>query len=108
MRVGEWCYTVGNMAKEITFQLDIKGAEAVLTDMAQPLVQKSAQAISHRADGIAAATSSKAPAFSVTTEVGTIKRGRRAIATVKADFNNPRESYIVHNALVKAKDAGRV
>lgn len=96
------------MSNKTTFQLDISGAESVITDMSRGLVEQATKAIQSRANTIAGSMSSTAPSFTSDVKVGTIRRGRRAIGTVSASFNNPRESYIVHTALAKSKDAGRV
>lgn len=76
--------------------------------MAAPLVKQSAEAIASRARSMASSMSDNPPEVSVTTTVGTIKRGVRAIATVRATGRDDHENYIGHVALAKAKDAGRV
>lgn len=96
------------MAKDVSFSLDPKGGEDILQKMSAPLVKKSAEAIAARARGIAGSLSSNAPAITIETRVGTIKRGVRAIATIKAEGDNPHENYVGHIALAKSKDAGRV
>jgi hypothetical protein len=98
------------MAKKTTFQLDITAAgQAILQNMAMGVVQQSAQAILARADGIAQAQSAKAPGFTTTSRVGVIRRGSRAIVTITANATaNAHLAYVARQALVKAKDAGRV
>jgi hypothetical protein len=76
--------------------------------MCANIVKQSAQAIKDRATGMASAQSTEAPGYSLFVSVGTIKRGRRAIATVKANDGDAHQEYIAHQALIKAKDAGRV
>lgn len=94
--------------KDVRFSLDIEAAAVVIGSMSMPLIRKSANAIGARAQSMAGSISSNPPEISISTEIGTIKRGKRAIGTIKANFDNPRESYIAHTALRKAKDAGRV
>jgi len=96
------------MTKDVAFALDTKGGEDILQMMAAPIVQRSAEAIASRARGMANSQSSNPPIISVTSKVGTIKRGIRAISTVTAEGNNSHENYIGHIALSKSKDAGRV
>ena len=96
------------MAKDITFVLDTAAAEELLTDMAMPTARRSAEAIVSRARGMASSMSSDPPEFSVTSEVGIIKRGMRAIATIKAQGVDEHQAYIGFMALSKAKDAGKV
>ena len=97
------------MAKnDVTFQLDTAAAEELLTSMAMPLVKTAGEAVAARARGMASQMSSDPPQISVTTEVGTIKRGRRAIATVKAEGKDAHQAYIGFMAISKSKDAGKV
>jgi len=96
------------MGRNESFQLDVKGGQDVLQKMAAPLVKQSAEAIAARARGMASSLSSNPPTITVETKVGTIKRGLRAIATVKAEGSDAHENYIGHKVLAKAKDAGRV
>lgn len=56
---------------------------------------------------MAASQSSNPPDITVTTGVGVIKRGQRAIATIRATGSDAHANYIGHQALAKAKDAGR-
>ena len=97
-----------SMAKEVTFQLDVDAAAVVIGSMSLPLIKASANAIGGRAQSMAGSISSNPPKFTVNTAIGTIKRGKRAIGTIQTNFDNPRESYIAHTALRKAKDAGRI
>lgn len=98
-----------SMSKFITFQLDTAGGQDILTNMAMATINQSAQAIKGRAESMVGSMSSKPPTISVTTHIGTIRRGRRAIATVTASGGlDAHANYIGRMALVKAKDAGRV
>lgn len=100
-------YTNG-MRTNASFQLDIQGAQELLTDMVMPLVKSSADAIASRAGGMAGSISSRPPTFTVSTRVGTIRRGVRAIATVTANGPDAHAEYVGHTALTKSIDAGRV
>lgn len=97
-----------SMKADITFQLDTQAAQSILTDMAMPLVEQSANAISSRAQSMASSMTSKPPTFNVSTKIGTIRRGTRAIATVTAQGLDAHSAYVGHMALTKATDAGRV
>ncbi len=94
--------------RDVSFQLDIDSAAAVITDMARPVVEQSAKGIASRANTIAGSMSSEAPSFTATTKVGRIKKGQRAIGTISASVDNSRESYIAHSALSRAKDGGSI
>lgn len=94
--------------KDVSFQLDTNEAAEIIRDMAMPIVKKSADAIASRAKSMASSISSDPPTFEVTTEVGTIRRGSRAIATVLAVAKDEHQNYIAYQALAKSKDAGRV
>lgn len=96
------------MSKDVTFQLDTDAAAVILTEMVAPLIKKSGEAIASRATAMAGSISSDPPPITVTTTVGTIKRGRRAIATVTAHGKNPHQKYVGVMALKKSLDAGRV
>lgn len=96
------------MSKDVSFSLDPSGGQQILTNMAMPIVKQSADAIAARARSMASSLSSKPPEISVTTQVGTIRRGVRAIATIRAEGNDARSNYIGHMALARSKDAGRV
>lgn len=102
------CYTISIMARDATFQLDTVAAAAIITEMAAPLVEQSANAIAARAQAMAGSISSHPPQISVSSRVGTIKRGLRYIATVTAEGKDDHENYVGAVALAKAKDAGRV
>lgn len=52
--------------------------------------------------------SSEPPEITVSTSVGTVKRGKRAIATVRVNGKDAHQNYIGRMALIKARDAGRV
>lgn len=95
------------MAKDVSFQLDPKGGETILQSMMMPTVKQRADAIAARAQSIAGSMSSNPPTISVTSKVGTIKRGQRAIATIQAEGDDAHENYIGHVALAKSRDAGR-
>lgn len=96
------------MSKDVSFQLDVAAASVILTNMVAPLIKQSGDAIAARAQSMANSMSSDPPQITVTTRVGTIKRGQRAIATITATGNNSHQNYIGHMALLKARDAGRV
>ena len=95
-------------SRDVTFSLDTQAAAAILTDMVAPLIKQSGEAIAARAQSMANSMSSDPPTITVTTSVGTIKKGRRAISTVTARGKNAHQNYIGHMALIKARDAGRV
>lgn len=96
------------MAKDISFVLDTAAAEELLTNMSLPTARQSAEAIASRARGIASQMSSDPPEITVSSEIGVIKRGQRAIATIKAQGTDEHQAYIGFMALSKAKDAGRL
>lgn len=97
------------MSKDVSFQLDTKGGQDVLTKMAAPVIKQAADAIAARARGMAGSMSSSPPNITVTTQFGTIRRGTRAIATIRADGGgDAHKQYIGNVALAKARDAGRV
>jgi len=98
------------MKSKTTFQLDTAAAgQVILQNMVASVTARSGNAIASRAASIAGSISTSSEVeFKVNTKVGTIKRGKRAITKVSADFSNKRESYIAHTALAKAKDAGRL
>jgi len=96
------------MSKDVSFSLDVQAASVILTDMVAPVVKQSADAIAARARSMAASQTSRPPDITVTTGVGVIKRGQRAIATIRATGVDAHANYIGHQALAKAKDAGRV
>lgn len=90
------------MSKNATFQLDLTGGAVVLQQMAMKQVQASARSIASRAQSISGVE------MSVTSGVGMIKRGDRAIATVSANGKNAHETYKATTALMKSTDAGKV
>lgn len=97
------------MAKDITFSLDITGAgEQILQSMAAVPAKQAASAISARATSMAASIDKDPPSFTVFSSVGTIRRGKRAIATIVANTNDARQRFVAREALLKAKDAGRL
>lgn len=96
------------MAKDVSFSLDTTGGEEILQKMAAPIVKQSADAIAQRATSMAQSMTSNPPSITVSTMVGTIKRGVRAIATVKSEGTDAHSNYVGHLALTKSKDAGRV
>lgn len=96
------------MVKKVSFFLDTQAAgNLILQRMVMPTIRQRGNAIATRARSIAGSMSSDPPTVSVSTHVGTIKRGSRAIATIKAEGRDAHENYIGHVALAKAKDAGR-
>lgn len=101
-----YCYN-SNMSKDVKFQLDTTAAQQILTEMAMPTVTQRAQAIAGRAQSIAASISSDPPQIEVSTTVGTIRKGTRAIATVRANGRDAHQNYIGFTALTKSTDAGR-
>lgn len=94
--------------KDVSFALDPTGGEEILQRMAMPIVKQSADAIASRARSMVGTLTSKPPAITVEARVGTIRRGVRAIATVKAEGHDARSNYVGWVALSKSKDAGRV
>lgn len=96
------------MAKKVSFALDTQAAgDLILRRMVMPTIRQRGNAVAARARSMANSISSNPPAISVSTSVGTIKRGSRIISTIKAEGRNPHENYVGHIALAKAKDAGR-
>lgn len=87
--------------------MDTKGGEEILQSMMMPTVKAKADAIAARATSMAGSMSSKPPTISVSTKIGTIKRGVRAIATISAEGQDAHQNYIGHYVLARAKDAGR-
>ena len=96
------------MSKDVSFALDQAGGQDILQRMAAPVIKQSADAVAARARSMASSLSSKPPTILVTTSVGTIKRGVRAIATISAEGTDARQNYIGFMALKKAHDAGRI
>ena len=96
------------MAKDVSFSLDTTAAQAIIQDMAMPIIKRSADAIGARAQSIASSISSDPPEITVTVAKGTIRRGVRAIGTVRASGRDAHQNYIGHVTLSKAKDAGKV
>lgn len=96
------------MSSDIKFSLDVKGGEDILQKMAAPIVKTSADAIADRATSMASSMTKTPPSITVETKVGTIKRGVRAIATVRATGIDKHSLYIGRQAIIKSKDAGRV
>lgn len=95
------------MSADVSFFLDTAAAEEILTRMAMPVVKAKAEAIAARATSMAGSMSKQPPNITVTTRVGTVKRGVRAIAEVRAEGRNAHQNYIGHYVLARAKDAGR-
>lgn len=96
------------MSRDVSFHLDVDAASVILTDMVAPVIKQSGEAIAARARSMASSMSSDPPTITITHSVGTVKKGRRAIATITATGKDAHENYIGHLALAKAKDAGRV
>lgn len=97
------------MSKDVSFYLDTKGGEEILTKMVAPTIKQSAEAIAARARSMAASISSDPPEISVTTTVQPSSLGgSRAVGLVKARGNDAHQNYVGHLALAKSKDAGRV
>lgn len=97
-----------NMSADVSFQLDTDAGAVILTDMSAALVKQSAEAIAARAASVAGSMSSNPPGFTVITTVGTVKRGRRAIARVVSNGKDAHQNYVGVMALKKSMDAGRV
>lgn len=95
------------MSRDVSFFLDTAAAEEILTRMAMPVVKAKAEAIAARATSMAGSMSKQPPNITVTTRIGTVKRGVRAIAEVRAEGRNAHQNYIGHYVLARAKDAGR-
>lgn len=95
------------MSKDVSFAMDTKGGEEILQSMMMPTVKQKADAIAARAQSMAGSMSKTPPSILVTTKIGTIKRGVRAIATISAEGRNAHQNYIGHYVLARAKDAGR-
>ena len=95
------------MSQDVSFFLDTAAAEEILTVMAMPVVKAKAEAIAARANSMAGSMSKTPPNITVTTRVGTVKRGVRAIGEVRAEGRNAHQNYIGHYVLARAKDAGR-
>jgi hypothetical protein len=97
------------MSKDVSFVMDTAAGQDILTNMAMPTIKQSAEAIAGRAKAMAGSMSSDPPEISVSTTFGTIRRGTRAIATIKADGGgDAHKTYIGVMALTKARDAGRL
>lgn len=96
------------MSRDVSFQLDTTAAAVILTDMVAPLIERSGNAMAARANSIAGSMSSDPPEITVSHSVGTVKRGRRAIATLTVNGRDAHQNYIGRMALIKARDAGRV
>lgn len=95
------------MAKNVTFSLDQKGGQDILTKLVATDIKQRANAIAARARTMASSMTSNPPSFSVETRIGTIKRGTRTIATIRANGDDEHANYIGFIALIKSKDAGR-
>lgn len=95
------------MSKDVSFFLDTLAAEEILTKMAMPVVKRKADAIAARANSMAGSMSKDPPNITVSTRIGTVKRGVRAIATITAEGKDAHQNYIGHYVLARAKDAGR-
>lgn len=96
------------MSTDVSFSLDTVAAGEILTSMVAPVLKQSAEAIASRARSMAGSLTSNPPDITVTESVGVVKRGRRAIATITATGDDAHSNYVGHQALAKAKDAGRV
>jgi hypothetical protein len=96
------------MNNETSFQLDTDAAEIIITDMASSIVQTSADAIAERAKAMVSSITSQPVSIETSTSVGTIRRGKRFIAKISAQGLNAHGTYAGHQALAKAKDAGRI
>lgn len=102
------CAILMGMSKDVTFSLDTAAASVILTEMVAPVIKTSAAAIANRARSMASSMTSEPPEITVTESVAVSKRGARAQAIIRATGNDAHANYIGHQALAKAKDAGRV
>lgn len=102
-------YTI-SMSSDVSFQLDTDAAAEILTTMVAPVIKQSAEAIAARARSMAGSMTSEPPEIVVTGGVGVNKggKGQRYIATITSTGKDAHANYIGHQALAKAKDAGRV
>lgn len=96
-----------HMSKDVSFSLDPAGGQDILINLAAATIKERGQAIAARAQSMASSMSSDPPEISMTSAPGTIKRGIRSIATIRATGKNAHQNYIGHQVLAKAKDAGR-
>ena len=97
------------MSRDVSFSMDAKAGEEILTQLAMPVIKSSAQAMLARAQGMAASMSSDPPEITMDTSFGTIRRGTRAIATIKVNGGgDAHKNYIGVMAVMKSRDAGRV
>lgn len=96
------------MSQDVSFSLDTQAASVILTDMVAPLIKQSGDAIAERARSMASSMSSNPPEITVSTSVGVVRRGNRAIATITAHGKDAHQNYVGRMALTKARDAGRV
>lgn len=93
---------------DVSFSLDTNNANKILTEMASSLVNQSAAAVAQRAQSMISSTTTQPLKVNVSTGVGTIRRGVRAIGKVSINTANKHQAYIANMVLRKAKDAGRV
>ena len=96
------------MSKDASFQLDPSGGEEILQRMVEPTIRRAAEAIAARANSMAGSLTSSPPEITVSNEIGIIRRGTRAISTVKAIGRTKHAQYIGRVVLTKSRDAGRV
>lgn len=95
------------MSKDVTFSLDPVGGQDILVNIAAANIKERGQAIASRAQSMAQSMSKSPPEITMTSAPGTIKRGVRAIATIRAVGKDAHQNYIGHYVLARAKDAGR-
>ena len=93
---------------DVSFSLDTNNANKILTEMASGIVNQSAVAVAQRAQSMISSTTTQPLKVNVSTGVGTIRRGVRAIGKVSINTANKHQAYIANMVLRKAKDAGRV
>lgn len=96
-----------DMSKDVSFSLDPAGGQDILVNLAAATIKERGQAIAARAQSMASSMSSDPPDITITSAPGTIKRGIRSIATIRAVGKDAHQNYIGHQVLAKAKDAGR-
>ncbi len=96
-----------DMSKDVSFSLDPAGGQDILINLAAATIKERGQAIAARAQSMAGSMSRTPPDITMTSAPGTIKRGVRSIATIRAVGKDAHQNYIGHQVLAKAKDAGR-
>lgn len=100
------------MSKSANFWLDIDGGAVVLREMCAPMCEKSAQAITQRANAFLSAMTSGAPTIRTESGIGEPNKygGKRAYTKVRTpDMRRYKgKSHLVNQAIHMAMDAGKV